>query len=1303
MAETLAPPEPAVEAKTDEQLKKGMKIQVVDVTEGRTANSIDRADEFINEQTTERGFRGLLKRIWHGNIARDYIRLREIAKNNAKIDQNNDVWALEKGTKEEHDRAMAPVVKRFTNEAGLLHSGEANEELASINNGEALTNQLSALVNDFASGRIDVDTLQAEKTRLIEVISSNLRVASDSKKGLVLIDNVIEVAMEARAAFEHGVGIDRIDAALSAKIGEAHVGVRTEAKRDAADRVLEKLQKNKVGCLVNDTTLAAGVGLAMSAGKFVFRKAGMAAAATVGLGVGAGVFGGLRERLRIKQERQLHGRQMAEGDETAGPAAGRRREQLEATRYETAAASDLITGLQELDLLLDGSVDAQLLARAVADLGHVSTRIKMSDDTNADFITYDGKTEVEQQRFDLDLLTFQLRVKLQTIVDGVDDSVRRAAGLVSGSVGETIDAMSSWTADIMKAEVSDKDRVFQKLRRNRTWKMGAISFASGIGIGLAVQEMHALVSSEMQSVFEHAKSGNDRRTVMAGLLRHDNLPTHHIAEGNLAPQAINEHASVVLPSGYHIDSANGVHNLIGPNGKTVIDHVGFDEQGHFDAHTQAVLDSHGIQHHDVMDTWQTTHTEVTQVQRSPEDFINAHPEQFAAVHRDLWYDNNTPAPKFDLNELKLQWGGDSGTGINANGDYVFNVHHMMAGGSFHADQAAHFQELIDSGQLKMGISMSRGTQHWVQLVSIDHDGNGVIDHNSFVGQSVFDATGGHAHFNGGFAEVMQVSGTNPNGETSVRTLATLVGDNQPKPGVDTITRLVPELHERVTSTLAVPIEAPLPTEIAPVFPFYWRRGLEKLSYPSERSPYYYTDARRRAPYGYVDRPIPYIESAKRAARELAERREVLPFAPELLTDPDFELDATEIADRYFAGQTKQQQKKIAGLVKQLDRQPKATNPKVVIAIAAAAHQEGGSVYNTLQQYVKQKGVTSDDYEIVVYANYPEGAKKDKTTSEIERFQKEHPEVVVRFIERQLPDSETKQPWVLNGVRKDLTDVILQDLRTRGVDLNKVIIAEQDVDTHSVHEEYVKTVIEKTSAQPEVDSFLGNIDFASPEEYAAYPEMLISTRFMQMLDIHNRVRYKVVGLSGANHAFRPAIYMATGGYDPTSIYAEDKHLQRSVKLARKGATTHTPTSYLGRKSTIVTSGRRAIEHMLNDSGAPVNQWEGGVGASDSLRVAQRDLTPPDLKSKKNQKKLIKTVENMINETMDIYLSEEERTPSSLAPYELSTSSGGSAMTHRAVNRMFLALGIRCRWLPNGQIEIVDGSRMIAGLQRQQLTI
>jgi hypothetical protein len=156
----------------------------------------------------------------------------------------------------------------------------------------------------------------------------------------------------------------------------------------------------------------------------------------------------------------------------------------------------------------------------------------------------------------------------------------------------------------------------------------------------------------------------------------------------------------------------------------------------------------------------------------------------------------------------------------------------------------------------------------------------------------------------------------------------------------------------------------------------------------------------------------------------------------------------------------------------------------------------------------------------------------------------------------------------------------------------------------------------------------------------------------------------------------------------------------------GAARHQPIGYLGKKSKVVTSGRRAIEHILeHDSGAPVNQWEGGVGASDELRVARRDLKPPDLSDKENQLRLIRTVQGMINETIDVYLSEEERTPAAPAPYTLSSSVGGgsAAMTHRSVNRMFAALGIRCRWLPSGHIEIVDGTRMITGLQERQLAL
>ena len=253
MADTIAPPAPP----TEEELQKQLQVQVVDLSSGVQANAIDRAEAHIDEQTTEGGIKGTFKRIWHGNIARDYIRQREIRRGTAEIVESGNLYALDDASQAEHDTAAGAVVNRFTED--FIHEGETNRDLADVEHGEELTGHIKDLVSSFVRGDLDITGLQEEKTRLLNLFSS-VSQEQDRKKGLLFADNILQVAANAKAAFEHGVALDRIEAALSAKTGEARMGVRTEARRDAADRVFEKIQGTRVGSLVNETTMGVGIG-----------------------------------------------------------------------------------------------------------------------------------------------------------------------------------------------------------------------------------------------------------------------------------------------------------------------------------------------------------------------------------------------------------------------------------------------------------------------------------------------------------------------------------------------------------------------------------------------------------------------------------------------------------------------------------------------------------------------------------------------------------------------------------------------------------------------------------------------------------------------------------------------------------------------------------------------------------------------------------------------------------------------------------------------------------------------------------
>ena len=139
-------------------------------------------------------------------------------------------------------------------------------------------------------------------------------------------------------------------------------------------------------------------------------------------------------------------------------------------------------------------------------------------------------------------------------------------------------------------------------------------------------------------------------------------------------------------------------------------------------------------------------------------FVENHADATEHIKRDLWYGNDTPSPLFDKNELKLDWGGVDGKGIDANGNYVFDMSRMTEGGSFQGLESADAKELLAEGKLKILLSASDGTQSHPFEVTLNPDGSATIDPDSPAGK-LFDMHNGKAEFLGRYAKVDTQNGS----------------------------------------------------------------------------------------------------------------------------------------------------------------------------------------------------------------------------------------------------------------------------------------------------------------------------------------------------------------------------------------------------------------------------------------------------------------------------------------------------------------------------------------------------------------
>jgi hypothetical protein len=1149
------------EAGDREALWRRLGVQLVDMSSGVTAEAADSADEYLRQQTTGHGLRGFLKKIWYGNLARDYLRQREMSRAKKEIAETGNLYAASGGSQVEHDRAAKAVVDRFTNQFEFVHkrSGEFNRKLTEYSSGEEFTSQLSLLIDSFVHGKIEPEALTEEKTRLVGHFVEQYK-GNDRRVGLLFADNIIEVAKNAKAAFEHGIALETIKNSLDFKVGEARMGVRTQASREVVDRAIDKLYNTKIGSLVNETTLATAAAVALAISKFTVRKLVTAIVATVGMGVGAGIIAGLRESHHTKQERRLHIRQMAEGGEI-NQGNNKRRARMEETRYQTISCDQLLDKLHATieDNQEDGSAPIRLLD-LIDTVTETTTRIAMSDELSCDFITYSNKKTVEQQRLELDIALARAKVALQRLTTTSDDKVLQSVGLEGGNLNELILTRTELLRGAIKNDMSDRDRAFRKLRLERSVTAAAIGATVGIILGVGSQEIRAAIDPSLQGVFAPIRPVQNRSTELAAIFRH----SHESVQAPHMPNAIFEHSTfklgnnaLDLPAGYHVAHIAGHDELIGP-GNAELGVISLGTNGYLTPSSQHVLEHQGFRLDTTTETFQTTHLETVTTTVTPTDYIATHSSEFTPVQRQLWYANNSSIP--DRNELRLYWGGSHGSGIDGNGDYVFSVSHMTTGGSFEGNHSVNVPKLVDHHQLFMAISLDKASQNNVVLVPIDANGNATFNPNDPVFHSVFDKINGHAHFTGGYAEVVQLTGKNAHGATTMRMMATVVGSNRPITLTSTVSTIIHQTSEHVVTHLEPPLQPTstmLPIEVAPVLPLRARQGLGDLRGTEITSPAFSS--------GY------YMgESSREVQRRWAQDR-----SPRLRRNPNATLNTAEELS-WYRRQLKSRRgaeylNEIDDIIDQSPELNSIDNAvDAILCITVAAANEPDNIYRTLSLYDQQSAASKRATRILLNVNWKEKLESDptrraaidKTISEIERAKVDFPSLKIAIFNRRWKDEDIRlRDGVLYGeIVKQLYDVALVSMeravREGRRDNKDALLINNDADALGLRHNYLDIYLRALNRYPESDAFSGLIRFGT-ESHKKYPGFGISTNIMSLLSLASgRKSAKHVAspaTSGANSGFRMSSLAAIGGSDDTLGLGagSDVILGRRIRAARAG--------------------------------------------------------------------------------------------------------------------------------------------------------
>lgn len=1162
---TTKEPIPSTEPSTDPMLvrvnqaantnDKPLTIAVVDQTHDVEAAAKDYAEARLrgeSEAAREAGrIKGFLHRIWRGEngIATKYFFNKYVEEAKQRAEEEG-LTALYTDSVELRNAAMGATIARFTSEYDeSIHevAGERRQELAEDS---PFGLAVKKLIENYVEGDSkdwSEEAFREAQSRIVRQLDQYGDGDDLIGEGKVRIDNIWQIAQAVKESVNHGESLDNVLQGMKIYTGESRSGVRTEAHQSKIDKTIERLQKSKIGSLVGPETIS--LGAAIATGIFrVGRGSLMRAAGVTGMpGLLGGVFAGMRENKRLKEERAIHAREVAQGQEFEDKG---RRAEIEKTRYETVAAKELIGSLEEF--IDKEDLSPEELQQCYESIVNAASRIHASDKLQADFISYSSVTEVESERLELDVAIARAKVKLEGRLGDLPEALVADLGIdKDGTVDDAIYKSTDVLYSLMD-DRSKKDEAFKKLKRRRVAIAAATGAVTGFAIGLASQEALAFFDSGYDGLLENVltgEGGGDRQTLLAGIFHGEgygyNTETIVSAGDYTSYDVGGSQGSINLPDNYQLTyNPDGTTNIIDPNGNVFAENISFEADGSLSQASQELLQEKGAIVEDFSAVVSSQESIVQDL--SVDGYLGHHQSELTNITRDFWYDNDT-ASVFDNNELGLQWGsqGDDGS-------IRLSISNMTDYGSYHGFDSASWSDEAQGGTLKFAVSASIDSQDRVFMVDIAPDGSIDIPSDSPAANLFSVDEYGQVEFNGAYGEVVAIQDVDTDGITHVTPLATMEGNNS----VSTISTTVEVLTDKNVPKFQItppPIETVV--NAAPAVEGFGgpavvlRRPLENIA---RRRPGYYNQYRN----GYTEQRESQLED----------------ISPRLRSDRNANLELGEETTRYkqwLAGtrgpEYVSQIEQGINNSKELQQAPGDVDFVVTIPVAAASESE--NIYNTLGLLARQD---SDDIEkslILLNVNWLDEARSDpekaanilRTMAEIDRARKDFPHLRIATIEREYNrESVEKTGGVIGYVAQDLQSAALLWLQQQ-IENGKrspsqdAIIQRYDADMRGMSKHAWRDIRRAFSKYPETDIFKGVTRFGA-DQYEKYPgfglvtEMVANTTAISVMEggVHT---------GGANFGVRASTLAATNGVGDARMYSgagsDDAQIGRRVAAARSG--------------------------------------------------------------------------------------------------------------------------------------------------------
>lgn len=1146
---------------------KPLVVAVVDQTHDVEAAAKDYAEARLREESEtarEAGrIKGFLHRIWRGEngIATKYFFNKYVEEAKQRAEEEG-LTALYTDNVALRNAAMGATIAHFTSEYDeSIHeaAGERRQELAGDS---PFGLAVKKLIENYVKGDSkdwSEEAFREAQSRIVRQLNQYGDGDNLIGEGKVRIDNIWQIAQVVKESVDHGESLDNVLQGMKIYTGESRSGVRTEAHQSKIDKTIERLQKSKIGSLVGPETIS--LGAAIATGIFRVGRGSLARAigATGVPGLLGGVFAAMRENKRLKEERDIHAREVAQGQEFEDKG---RRAEIEKTRYETVSAKELIGSLEEF--IDKEDLSAEELQQGYESIVSAMARIYASDKLQADFISYSSVTEVESERFDLDVAIARAKVKLKGRLGDLPEALVADLGIdKDGTVDDAIYKSTDVLYSLMD-DRSKKDEAFKKLKRRRVAMAAATGAVTGFTIGLASQEALAFFNSGYDGLLENAltgEGGGDRQTLLAGIFHGENYSSDTVVStGDYTSYDVGgSQGNINLPDNYQLAyNPDGTANIIDPNGSIFAENISFEADGSLSQASQELLQEKGAIIEDFSAVVSSQESIVQDL--SVDEYLGHHQSELTNITRDFWYDNDT-ASVFDNNELGLHWGSQGN-----DGSIRLSISNMTDYGSYHGFDSTSWSDEAQGGTLKFAVSASIDTQDRVFMVDIAPDGSIDIPPDSPVA-NLFSVDGyGQVEFNGAYGEVVAIQDVDADGITHVAPLATMEGNNS----ISTISTTVEVLTDKNVPKFQItppPIETIVNTTQA-VEGFggpavVLRRPLERLNKKEDPFRYNYGSRRDLAQMRkwVVDMGGPHTRKQIKDASGKEHWVEADGSPVMRSAERERKIIASYLNNE-FSGNP-EYERKVANVASSLG--PMSSNCRVSVNVPAWMEED--NLNRLLNQYIDQvdnKGNALDQslFEINILVNRKKGTPEDKSVKVIENFIEEYARrhggvrPVVHYANVEMEPEEAN----VGFVRKLLTDAVLQRSLDRDNQPQPLYIESEDADLMEVDKRTVFNLISKLDKNPHLDAVRGVEGRMSSiiKDNAlllmrrnAWEVFLFNVRQKRFRDPRNpnwnSFSNRVI-TGGWNSGYSAEAYAMIGGYEPARA-GEDISIGERISMMR----------------------------------------------------------------------------------------------------------------------------------------------------------